>query len=99
MLIPYGEDPAYVGRGPVIGFGLSDSNGNPKNHDENYAPGIDAIRLVSLRSLDRRRARTSRTPIRSRSRESDFVWLQHIRVMNRACEIAFDGLTNSSRSG
>jgi hypothetical protein len=99
MASPYGRDPAYVGDGPLNSFKLPDANGNPLNHDENYYPGLDAIRLVTLRTFDQKagtfitNGNTLATP------GSDYVWAQHIRTMNRACEIAFGLLTGQLSRG
>jgi hypothetical protein len=97
--INYGVDPAYVQDGPVTGFGLSDTRGNPKNHDENLYPGLDALRLVSLRSFDRKAGTFITNANVLSTQGSDYVWLQHVRTMNRACELAFDILTNQLSRG
>ncbi|MBA2683807.1 MAG: hypothetical protein H0U66_04895, partial [Gemmatimonadaceae bacterium] len=91
--IAYGTDPALVSDGPVPGFTLSDLRGNPKNHDENIYPGLDAIRLVTLRTFDRKQGTFITNANVLSTNGSDYVWMQHIRTMNRACEIAFDSLT------
>ncbi len=97
--IQYGVDPAFVADGPVAGFGLSDARGNPKNHDENVYPGLDALRLVTLRSFDRKAGTFITNANVISSQGSDYVWLQHLRTMNRACEIAFDQLTQQLSRG
>jgi len=97
--VNYGVDPAYVSDGPVPGFALADARGNPNNHDENLYPGLDAIKLCTLRTFDRR-AGTFITGANVISSDgSDFVWVQHIRTMNRGCEIAFDTLTSQLSRG
>lgn len=92
--IAYGTDPAYVADGPLTGFGLPDTRGNPKNHDENMYPGLDALRLVSLRSFDSKAGTYITNANVISAQGSDYVWVQHLRVMNRACEIAYATLTN-----
>jgi len=99
MKVDYGVDAAYVGDGPVSGFGLSDANGNPKHHDELYYPGLDAIRLVTLRTFDRRNGTFITNPLTIASAGSDFVYAQHIRTMNRACELAYDVLLGQLSKG
>jgi hypothetical protein len=99
MKVQYGTDPAYVSDGPLGGFGLSDTSGNPLNHDENFYPGMDALRLVSLRTFDRRNGTFITNANTIASAGSDYVWAQHIRVMNRACELAFDALLGQLSAG
>jgi hypothetical protein len=91
MLIPVGEDPAFVGRGNLPGASLADNRGNPRWHDEDLYPNLDQLRLVTLRSF----APGGPTGIYVTNANvlspsgSDFVWLQHVRVMNLACSIAW----------
>jgi hypothetical protein len=94
MLIPIGEDPAYVGRGPV-GATIADGNGNPLWHDEDLYPNLDSQRLVTLRSFAPGGPQgTYITDANVLSPNgSDYVWLQHVRTMNVACGIAFQILT------
>jgi hypothetical protein len=97
--VAYGTDPAYVQDGPVPGFALADTRGNPNNHDENLYPGADALNLVSLKTFDRRAGTFITNANVISSTGSDFVWIQHIRTMNRGCEIAFDTLTTQLSRG
>lgn len=97
--IAYGTDPAYVQDGPIPGFALADTRGNPNNHDENLYPGADALNLVSLRTFDRKAGTFITNANVISSVGSDFVWIQHIRTMNRGCEIAFDTLTSQLSRG
>lgn len=99
MKVAYGTDAAYVSDGPIPGFALSDLRGNPKNHDENNYPGLDAIRLVTLRTFDRKAGTYITNANVLSAPGSDYVWAQHIRTMNRACEIAFDVLTSQLSRG
>lgn len=99
MLNAYGRDPAYVADGPVSGFKLPDANGNPLNHDENYYPGLDAIRLVTLRTFDQRQGTFITNANVISTTGSDYVWIQHVRTMNRALEIAFGILTGQLSRG
>lgn len=95
----FGADPARVSDGPLGGFGLPDAGGNPKNHDEALYPGLDALRLVTLRTFDRRNGTFITNANAISSAGSDFVWIQHLRTMNRACELAFDVLVGQLSRG
>jgi hypothetical protein len=99
MDIDYGVDAAYVSLGPVPGFALADSKGNPNNHDENLYPGLDALRFATLRTFDRKSGTFITNPNVLSTQGSDFVWMQHVRTMNRACEIAYDVLTQQLSRG
>jgi hypothetical protein len=99
MKIDLGRDAAYVQDGPVPGFGLADANGNPKNHDEAIYPGLDDIRLTTLRTFDRRNGTYITNPKTIAANGSDYVYAQHIRTINRACEIVFDTLTGELSAG
>ena len=91
MLIPIGEDPAYVGRGNVVVASIADANGNPKWHDEDLSPGLDALRLVTLRSFapgGPQGVYITNANVISPS-GSDYVWLQHVRLANAASSIAW----------
>lgn len=99
MAINYGVDAAYVSLGPVAGFALGDSKGNPNNHDENLYPGLDALRFATLRTFDRKSGTFITNPNVLSTQGSDFVWMQHVRTMNRACEIAYDVLSQQLSRG
>lgn len=95
MLIPIGEDPAFVGRGNLEGATISDGNGNPRWHDEDLYPDLDSQRLVSLRSFapgGPNGVYITDANVLSPA-GSDFVWLQHVRTMNAACTVAWQQLT------
>lgn len=99
MKVNYGVDPARVSDGPLGGFGLPDASGNPKNHDEALYGGLDALRLVTLRSLERRNGTYINNGNSIATAGSDYVWIQHIRTMNRACELAYDVLIGQLSRG
>jgi len=86
-------DAAYVGGGPVDGYVITDDRGNPKYHDELLYPGLDDLRLTVLRSVPGRDGVYINNPNLISSSGNDFVYWQHARVMNRACEIVFQLLT------
>lgn len=94
MLIPVGEDPAFVGRGNLPGVQISDGSGNPRWHDEELYPGLDDQRVVTLRSFAP--GGPSGVYINNANvlspNGSDYKWLQHIRVINLACTIAWQRL-------
>jgi hypothetical protein len=94
MLIPVGEDPAYVGRGNLPGATIADTRGNPRWHDEDLYPDLDSLRLVTLRSFapgGPQGVYITNANVLSPS-GSDYVWLQHVRTMNLACSIAWQVL-------
>lgn len=93
------RDAAYVADGPIAGFAIADTNGNPKYHDELLFPGLDDIRLSTLRSIDGRQGAYITNPLLISASGSDYVYVQHARVMNRACELAFQVLTSRLSAG
>lgn len=101
MAIPIGEDPAWVARGPLQGAQVSDARGNPFDHDEDLYPNLDSLRLTSLRSFAPGGPQgifvTNANTIAPTG--SPFAYLQHIRIMNRACEIAWAVLTQQLSRG
>lgn len=99
MKISYGTDAAYVNDGVVPGFKLPDAKGNPNFHDENLFPTLSDLRLTALRTFDRRAGTYINDPLVLSPSGSDYVYLQHVRVMNRACEIAYDILTGELSRG
>lgn len=107
MAIPLGTDPAFVGLGPLEQFGVSDVRGNPNHHDEFYNPGLDDLRLTTLRTFDDRAGSFITNANILSPAGSDYVYLQHTRTINRACEIAYSllsaqlsrGVTKSPKVG
>lgn len=101
MLIPIGEDPAYVARGNLSGCKIASSTGNPKQHDEYLYPGLDALRLVTLRSFAAggpQGVYITNANVESPT-GSDYVWLQHIRTMNTAARTAWSILSGQLSIG
>lgn len=99
MKIDMGTDAAYVGDGPLPGFTILDERANPKYHDELLYPGIDDLRLASLRSFHGREgAFVTNTRVISPT-GSDYQYAQHVRCMNRACELAYEVLTQQLSRG
>lgn len=99
MKISYGRDAAYIEDGPVPGFQLPDDDGNPKNHDENFFEGPSNHRLIALRTVPERVGTYINDPVAISPVGSDYVYLQHIRTMNRALEIAYGVVTGQLSSG
>lgn len=101
MSIPIGTDPAWVATGPLTGVSISDGSGNPLDHDEDLFPDLDNLRLTSLRSFSPGGPQgvyiTNATTIQPSG--GAFPYLQHIRIMNRACEIAWFALTTQLSRG
>jgi hypothetical protein len=99
MATPLGTDLAYVALGPVVGAGIKDARGNPKYHDEDRYPGLDALRLATARSFPTRNGVfPTNVPMLSPV-GSDYVYLQHARVINRGAEIAYEVLEGQLSRG
>jgi len=93
------EDVAYVGRGPIVGVQIADTRGNALFHDEALFPGLDDLRLATLRSFNGKDGVfINNAPILS-ANGSDFVYWQHARICNIACEVAYALLTEQLSKG
>jgi hypothetical protein len=85
-----GTDPAYVGNGPVAGYQI-DVGSNPNDWDEGIYQSLDSQRLVTLRSF----ATGGPAGVYITNANvlipggSSVVWLQYLRVLNKACGIAW----------
>lgn len=101
MAIPLGTDPAYVATGPLSGAQISDNQGNPLDHDEDLFPTLDGLRLTSLRSFAPGGPQGVYICNANTIQPSGgaFPYLQFIRIMNRACEIAWFTLTQQLSRG
>jgi hypothetical protein len=86
------QDPAYVALGP-IGGAIYDSTGAQIHHDEAQFPGLDDQRLTALRSLEGFPGVYVNNANLISPGGSDYVFLQHARVMNKACSLAWQILT------
>lgn len=94
LKFPIGVDPAEVDNGPLPGYLIADANGNPKHHNEELYPGLDDLRLTTLRSIAGKTG-TYITNARILSAAgSDYVYDQHARTMNAACTVAKARLTD-----
>lgn len=95
-----GVDASYVALGPVSGVQISDVNGNPQDHDEDLYPNLDSQRLVTLRSfgVGGPQGVYITNPNVLQPSGGAFPYLQHVRIANRLCQIAWYVLTvNLSR--
>ena len=87
-----GIDPAWIALNPIPGFQLTDPqnpNTGPAWHDEQVYPGIDALKLSTLRSVPGRVGTYINNANICSPTNSDFVYDQHARVSNVACGQAF----------
>jgi hypothetical protein len=95
-----GIDPAYVGLGPVPGFQIS-SAGNPQDWDEFLYQSLDSQRLTTLRTFAT--GGPTGTFITDAnvliSAGSNIYWLQLLRVLNKACSIAWQILNTQLSKG
>jgi hypothetical protein len=100
-LIPIGEDPAFVGRGNIPDVVISNPGGNPFDHDEYLFPGLDGLRLTTLRSFapGSEQGAFIGNANTMQPTGGDFPWLQLVRVMNAGCTIAWAQLTKNLSRG
>lgn len=81
--MPIYVDLARVSDGPLSRGTLYDSNKNPVGHDEQNNPGLDDFGWITLRTFPGLEGEVYITnPRLSSSVGSDFVFIQHRRVMN-----------------
>lgn len=99
MRIPIGSDAAYVNDQQVSQFAIVDSRANPKYHDEYMYPGLDDLRLTTLRTFDGKQGSYITNANLFSASGSDYVYAQHARCINRACEIAYAILTGQLSRG
>jgi hypothetical protein len=99
MAVPISVDLARVSDGPLSNCAIADVRGNPNHHNEDASPGLDDLRLVTLRTIPGRDGAFITNPNLISSAGSDYVYLQHARVMNKAAELAFQSLTGLLSSG
>lgn len=100
MRISRGTDAAWVDLGPLGGnVRITDDRGNPKFHDESNFPGLDDIRLTTLRTLDGFEGTYITNARILAASGSDFVYWQHARTLNRGAEITYQTLTRQLSRG
>ncbi len=78
-------DLAEVLQGPLPATSITDSNGNPDDHDESLFPGLDDQRFTVLRTFDGRPGVFINNGRIFAPIGSDFIFVQFRRVMNIAC--------------
>lgn len=99
MRQPRGVDASQKDLGPVRAK-IKDAKGNPKWHDEFTHPGPDDSRFSALRTFPGEGTLVYiANPNLFSPPGSDYVYLQHARVMNRACEVARQLLTQKLSQG
>lgn len=99
MSVDISEDVAYVARGPLPNVSIVDTRGNPLHHDEAIYPGLDDLRLATLRSFPGKQGTyITNAPLLSPAM-SDYVYWQHARLINKAAEIAYATLTEQLSTG
>ena len=95
-----GTDPAFVSIGPVPGFEIS-LNGNPNDWDEFLYQSLDSQRLTTLRTFATGGPQgvyiTDANVLIPSS--SNIYWLQLLRVLNKACSIAWQVLNTQLSAG
>lgn len=95
-----GQDLAHKGNKLInplpASIQIKDANGNAAHHDEFIDPGADAVRGSTLRSWPGEPGAFFGNLRLMSTATSDFVYLQHRRVMNLAREVARRVLSDSS---
>lgn len=99
MSIRLGTDPAYVALGPLPGVRITDERNSPKYHNEELFPGLDELRLTTLRTIEGEQGVFITNANLLSASGSDYVYWQHARTMNRGCEIAHQILTKQLSKG
>lgn len=99
MGIAIGVDPAFVADGPLGGAVIIDGKGNPLFHNEENYPNLDQLLLAALRTVSGEKGVYINNARVFSTVGSDYVFLPHIRTMNRACELAFGALTKELGRG
>lgn len=99
MSVPISVDVARTANGPNVGVSITDPNGNPKYHNEENFDGADDQRFSTLRTFNLLDGVYITNANLFSPSGSDYVYWQHIRVMNRACEITKQMLTQKLSQG
>jgi hypothetical protein len=97
--LPEGTDPAFVELGPIPGFQIADVNGNPLWHDEQIFPGLDNLRLSTLRTFPGKIGTYITNANMLSVPGSDYVFDQHAKTSNTACSIGYQELTDNLSRG
>ena len=101
MSTTIGVDPAFVQTGPLVGAQISDSNGNPFDHDEDLYPNLDNLRLMALRSFAPGGPQGVYVTNANTVAPTGSAWpyLQFIRIGNLAATITWSILTTQLSRG
>lgn len=99
MKLAPGQDAAQVDVGNLAGTRITDPNGNLVYHDEENDPGLNDIRLTTLRRWANRAGVFVTNPLVISTPGSDYVLMQQVRCMNRACEVAYGQLVSEMSKG
>ena len=91
--------PSRVQDGPIKGFSIVDERGLAEFHDESIYPGPGANRFTVFRSRQGRTGVYIDLPFLFSAVGSDYVFLPHVRVMNRAIDLARGPLTDVLSQG
>lgn len=89
MKIDISEDPAYAASGALDNWSIQDARSNPKYHNEALNPGLDDLRITALRTFEGDAGAYINNANLLSAAGSDFVYWQHMRLLQRACEIAW----------
>jgi len=84
---------------PLSAVRIVDENGSALYHDEALDAGLDDQRLVALRTWNNKIGVFVNNPRVISTPGSDYVFAQHWRTMNRACELAHSALTSELSKG
>ena len=95
-----GVAPSFVGNGPVEGFQIS-SGSNPYDWDEDIYASLDSQRLTTLRSFapGGPQGVYITNPNVLAPSGSTIIWLQLLRVLNKACSICWQILNTQLNKG
>lgn len=93
MAVDISRDLAAVIDGPLTGVNILGPDFNPKHHDEAVYPGADDLRFATLRTVAGYEGTYVTNPRLHSPTGSDYKYLQHIRVLFRACELTHKELT------
>lgn len=80
-------DLAEIAYGPLPGVSIRDAHGNPDEHDETIFPGADDLRFCTARTWKGRTGVYVNNPRLFSPVGSDFLYLQHGRVLDLCVEI------------
>ncbi|MDX6479507.1 MAG: hypothetical protein QOG85_17 [Gaiellaceae bacterium] len=99
MKISVGTDPAYVELGPLDSVSITDARNNPKYHNEDKYPGLDDVRITTLRTIEGFEGVYITNANLISASGSDFVYWQHARCLNLGCRVTYQLLTKKLSKG